>query len=209
MSSDKKGYVYILSNPSLDDIKVGFTERAVETRMKDLGGTALPTPFNKEYEVLVHQPKEVEKTAHKILGKFRTNERREFFGCEPIEAYDAIAQAIKSLGLEILYEENNIVDYDSPEWAFRQFEKNANERGANIGCIFGALSAILIFLICYLTSVNWSWIGGLLVPFLSCFIIRAVYVKREIQKEEKRQRKERAKEYYQELKQYNSLDNDD
>ena len=54
MSSDKKGYVYILSNPSLDDIKVGFTERAVEIRMKDLGGTALPTPFVK-FKVLLYE----------------------------------------------------------------------------------------------------------------------------------------------------------
>lgn len=110
MSSKRKGWVYVFSNPSIpDQVKIGFTFNNVEQRRSDLYNTGNPTPFKTEYEILVINPQKVERKAHQILKKFRTNKNREFFSCTPNEAVDAIKQAITSLEMTILHEEEFFV----------------------------------------------------------------------------------------------------
>ena len=51
MSSEQKGWVYVVSNPSMPGLlKIGRTNSAVEVRIKDLDSTGVATPFKKEYE---------------------------------------------------------------------------------------------------------------------------------------------------------------
>ena len=40
------GYVYILSNPAMPGLlKIGYTERDVQERVKELSNTGIPSPF--------------------------------------------------------------------------------------------------------------------------------------------------------------------
>ncbi|MDC0048724.1 GIY-YIG nuclease family protein [Verrucomicrobia bacterium] len=107
MSSERKGWVYILSNPSIQGrVKIGFTDKAVEMRMEDLFDTGLPTPFVKEYEALVVGAQKLERQVHKALSLYRVNDRREFFEC-PVElAVNAIISKANELNIEILHQES-------------------------------------------------------------------------------------------------------
>ena len=106
MSSKRKGWVYVVSNPSIQgQVKIGYTDTAVEVRMEQLFSTELPTPIKKEYEALVINAKKVEGKTHRILSEFRINQSREFFNCETIQAVEAVREAASSLQIEILHEE--------------------------------------------------------------------------------------------------------
>ncbi|MCH2025764.1 MAG: GIY-YIG nuclease family protein [Verrucomicrobiales bacterium] len=107
MSSERKGWIYVVTNPSIPGkIKIGFTESAVEARLDDLFGTGLPTPFKKEYEILLKGAREVELQTHTLLKEQRVSKQREFFECSPKEAVMAIHKAAKELDREILHEES-------------------------------------------------------------------------------------------------------
>lgn len=76
-----KGYVYILSNPSMKNmLKIGLTQRNINKRVQELNGaTGVPTPFKIEYFVETKDCKELEKLMHKHFSKKRANKKREFF----------------------------------------------------------------------------------------------------------------------------------
>jgi hypothetical protein len=59
----RRGYIYIMINPSMPDIvKIGKTTRTAESRLKELGAaTGVPTPFVLVYDVLVDDCHEAEK----------------------------------------------------------------------------------------------------------------------------------------------------
>ena len=82
-----KGWVYVLSNESLDGlIKIGYSSKDPGSRAKELSGdTGVPTPFIVEYEMLVEDPYGCEQRAHKILDDKRVNQNREFFRCSVTE----------------------------------------------------------------------------------------------------------------------------
>ena len=77
---DTTGYVYILTNPSFQDIvKIGKTTGCPSIRAVDLSSTGVPTPFVLEWSVLVTNCHEVERKTHVNLADRRVNPNREFF----------------------------------------------------------------------------------------------------------------------------------
>jgi hypothetical protein len=49
-----KGYIYVLSNPSFNKVKIGYSERDPIVRVSELDTTGVPTPFTLEYSVLIY-----------------------------------------------------------------------------------------------------------------------------------------------------------
>jgi hypothetical protein len=80
-----EGYIYCISNSSMPNIlKIGMTERHVETRLKEANASDTwrpPTPFKIEFAKKVSNVKDKEKTLHALLEKYtdRVNPRREYF----------------------------------------------------------------------------------------------------------------------------------
>ena len=73
------GYIYALSNPSYRNmLKIGYSANP-EARAEDLYTTAVPTPFEIEYQEQVRDPKKVEGLLHAQFADKRVNEDREFF----------------------------------------------------------------------------------------------------------------------------------
>ncbi|MFM2036218.1 MAG: hypothetical protein RL459_1483 [Pseudomonadota bacterium] len=85
--SSTAGYVYVLSNPSMQGIvKIGSTERNVKERVTELSATTgVPTPFVIECSVLTENPKDLEFALHDEFDSFRVNGNREFFSL-PVES---------------------------------------------------------------------------------------------------------------------------
>lgn len=80
LAAPQKTYVYFLTNPSFDVVKIGFTKRALVDRITELNrSTSLPTEFQLVGYIVDHNAKELEKRIHKHLKKWRTNPKREFF----------------------------------------------------------------------------------------------------------------------------------
>ena len=88
----EEGYVYILSNDSLNGLlKIGSTTFKAEKRAKQLSyTTALPTPFIVEYEIYVRHYVEFEKAIHRKLDSYRVNPKREFFAVSIDKAIEVI-----------------------------------------------------------------------------------------------------------------------
>ncbi|AGH30752.1 MULTISPECIES: GIY-YIG nuclease family protein [unclassified Sulfitobacter] len=75
-----RGYVYVLSNPSMPGlVKIGRTIRCVNGRANELYQTGVPTPFRVDYSILSPNCEELEIRAHEKFQSFRVNEAREFF----------------------------------------------------------------------------------------------------------------------------------
>lgn len=104
MSSERKGYIYVLTNESFHKenwIKIGYAED-VDKRVKELSGTAVPLPYEIycTYEIpRISGVKDPDKLLHDLITKLNPNLRitpnREFFEMFPWDAYDmlyAIAQ---------------------------------------------------------------------------------------------------------------------
>lgn len=106
MPKDRKGWVYVLSNPSMPGVvKIGYTERSVDARMEDLNSTEVPTPFEKKYEALCLNAKRVESKAHSMMNSVRVSEKREFFECTAAYAVEKIRKAADEIGEKIIHEE--------------------------------------------------------------------------------------------------------
>ena len=88
----EEGYVYILSNDSLNGLlKIGSTTFGAEKRAKQLSyTTALPSPFIVEYEIYVRYYVEFEKAIHRKLDSYRVNPKREFFAVSIDKATEVI-----------------------------------------------------------------------------------------------------------------------
>lgn len=88
-----KGYIYIMTNPSLTNmVKIGYA-KDVETRRKQLSTTALPT----EYEVYATyetsgnlEDKKLHKMIDNLNPDLRIAKNREFFIMSPEEAYELL-----------------------------------------------------------------------------------------------------------------------
>lgn len=82
-----KGYVYILSNPSMPGlVKIGKTTRTVEARANELNSSGVPTPFDIEGEFLSPDCNQLELQIHEYFNQSRISECREFFRVEAGEA---------------------------------------------------------------------------------------------------------------------------
>lgn len=89
------GYVYILStrtSPQL--LKIGYTERAVEQRLKEINSaTGVAEPYGVRAVWTVQNAPEVEKAVHEALARYRIRADREFFELP----YGAAFQAIRDI----------------------------------------------------------------------------------------------------------------
>lgn len=93
MSENKKGYIYIMTNPALIDmVKIGCT-KDVEQRRKDLSTTALPY----EYEVYATYETKgnlEDKKLHQLIDSLnpdlRVSKNREFYVMTPEQAYQLL-----------------------------------------------------------------------------------------------------------------------
>ena len=99
---NKKGYVYILTNPSFreDWVKIGKSLREVDVRSKELDNTAVPLPFEIFATLKTVKYNEVEKNLHKIftdLADARIRKGREFFNITPEKALDYLKDQAKIL----------------------------------------------------------------------------------------------------------------
>ena len=70
-----RGWIYILSNPSMPDLfKIGFTERNVRKRVNELSNsTGVPTEFIVEVTLTTKNPQQDESKIHKNLSQYRVN----------------------------------------------------------------------------------------------------------------------------------------
>lgn len=108
---EKEGLVYILTNPSFKAlyIKIGYTDRPIQERLRDLNNTSVPYDF-RVYALLKTKPgksKEVEGMIHELFESYRMNEKREFFNLNPSEALEKMKKLAKLLdSIVIQYDED-------------------------------------------------------------------------------------------------------
>ena len=87
----KKGFVYVLINPSMPGlVKVGMTKRIPTERTTDddMDSTGIPTPFEVQYYSFFDDMVEAEKRAHSNLSNFHY--AKEFFKTDVATAVHAI-----------------------------------------------------------------------------------------------------------------------
>ena len=87
-----KGWVYIITTKSMPNLlKVGFSTKDAELRAVELNNTGNPHPYEVRYDVLVYEPRDIEKKAHSILKNY--NVKKEWFNCSIEIAITAIRRA--------------------------------------------------------------------------------------------------------------------
>lgn len=93
--------VYILTNESMPGyIKIGFTNRNVEIRVKELDGTNTPLPFEVYYACEVERNDD-ERWLHSIFSDKRVRDNREFFKIDPERVVLALKRIqIKEINLD-------------------------------------------------------------------------------------------------------------
>lgn len=107
-----KGYVYICSNPTYDNIvKVGMTTKDPRKRVKQLYNTSVPAPFQLEHYWTITNttPKAFESSCHRHLGKYRVTDNREFFRISPDQAIAEISTMLNNKGRNYLKKRKLIV----------------------------------------------------------------------------------------------------
>lgn len=99
-----RGYVYILSNPSMPGlVKIGKTTRTPAERASELYQTGVPEPFDVYAALYTPDCQELELMVHNDLCEDRRSDDREFFGIEPEDAYEALKACQKYQLEEWLY----------------------------------------------------------------------------------------------------------
>lgn len=84
-----KGWVYVITNKAMPGlVKVGYTMKDPELRAAELNHTGSPHPYVVDYELLVEEPRDIERDTHSRLRSFR--EGKEWFRCSSEEAIAAI-----------------------------------------------------------------------------------------------------------------------
>lgn len=86
-----RGWVYIISNPSMPGIiKVGYSTNHPRARAKELKTTGIPTAYKVIFSVVVDNPYELEQKVHNHLRKYRKG--GEWFTCSSAVAAAAIKE---------------------------------------------------------------------------------------------------------------------
>lgn len=117
-----KGWVYIISNEDMPGlVKIGYSMKTPELRAAELDSTGSAQPYEVDYQVLVDEPREIEKAAHRLLRD--RHWRKEWFRCPLEEAICAIQSAV---GSGAVFEEFNRADRAKVE-AIRRIQ-GAKER---------------------------------------------------------------------------------
>ena len=99
VSGSGYGFVYIMSYPGSDKLKIGHSLNPT-TRATDIGGTLAPeTPVLEAYYWCSERREDVERRAHEIEGENRHN--GEWFAVSVEQAKTVIEKAAKSAKVEI------------------------------------------------------------------------------------------------------------
>ncbi len=101
MSETATGYVYVLGNAGMDGLfKVGRTTGDPHLRAKQLSASpGVPEEFDVLFSIKapIRFLAAVEREAHRLLDEHRFNLSREFFGCSPSTAVEAVREAFQSV----------------------------------------------------------------------------------------------------------------
>ena len=126
--------VYILINEAMPGIiKIGWTDKNVEERMKELDKTSTPVPFTCYFAKRVEDPTFVESKLHEAFDEFRIRDNREFFRMSPDQAKAALEIAT---GTDVT-PKGDVVESESDRVALNK-ERNRNrfnfdEAGIDVG----------------------------------------------------------------------------
>ena len=97
------GHLYILSSreqPRM--LKIGFTTRSVESRVKEINAaTGVLVPFGVRAVWVVDNPRDVEAQVHQLLADHRVRADREFFDLDFYDACRIIRGFLDAGGLEL------------------------------------------------------------------------------------------------------------
>jgi hypothetical protein len=78
--TDERGWLYIITTRAMPElVKIGFTLRDPAIRARALGRTGLPHPYVVEHQILVSNPRKLERQVHEALASVR--EGKEWFRC--------------------------------------------------------------------------------------------------------------------------------
>ena len=114
--------VYILTNEAMPGIiKIGWTDKNVEERMKELDKTSTPVPFTCYFAKRVEDPTFVESKLHEAFDEFRIRDNREFFRMSPDQAKAALEIAN---GIDVT-PKGDVVESESDRVALNK-ERNRN-----------------------------------------------------------------------------------
>ena len=114
--------VYILINEAMPGIiKIGWTDKKVEERMKELDTTSTPVPFTCYFAKRVEDPTFVESKLHEAFDEFRIRDNREFFRMSPDQAKAALEIAT---GTDVT-PKDDVVESESDRVALNK-ERNRN-----------------------------------------------------------------------------------
>lgn len=76
--------VYVVTNPAMPGlVKIGFTQKTIEQRLRDLDQTGVPLPFECFYAAIVTDCRAVERALHEAFDDHRVRKSREFFRLSP------------------------------------------------------------------------------------------------------------------------------
>ena len=78
------GVVYVLTNSAMPGlVKIGHTSQPIEKRMRSLGGTGVPVPFECAAAWEFKDARAVERSLHDAFADRRGDMLREFFAVDP------------------------------------------------------------------------------------------------------------------------------
>ena len=122
--------VYILINEAMPGIiKIGWTDKTVEERMKELDRTATPLPFTCYYAKRVDDPTFVELKLHQAFDEFRIRDNREFFRMSP----DQAKAALEIASGEDVTPKEDVVENESDRAALDRERKRSRFNFSQIG----------------------------------------------------------------------------
>lgn len=102
VEEDGSGYIYILANPSFNNglFKIGLTKRKIDTRMRELFTTGVPTPFVQCAVLTTGDRMGVEKQLHERFVSARVSPNREWFKLEQNDI-EEILRGIDGIDYEV------------------------------------------------------------------------------------------------------------
>jgi len=88
----KAGYVYVVTNPSIDQslVKIGFTKKDPSERLEQLDQAGLPSEYIEHYRIYTQDALALEQRLHKHFASVRFREDKEFFKVSPVGVYQVL-----------------------------------------------------------------------------------------------------------------------
>lgn len=124
------GNVYVLTNPAMPGlVKIGRTDRCVETRMKELNVTGLPFPYECASAWEFKDAAAVERALHRAFEDKRCGMSREFFKMDP----DQVVVILETFGKKNVTPPVQAPDDVSHYTDVELKKKNFTFSGAQIG----------------------------------------------------------------------------